>query len=169
MRKVHFFFGMIYGCRVVLCVIYLEDFLSYLKITLYHLRRCVYYGWMGWRRCHRIFLGRRCRGYIFVLCWTTFVLRLSYLIKWTWKVDCGEKYPDKGVYHLTMQMEHDEPMTLKNLIRNKVAHPNVSCFHSRLLNNWILTKLVWWSILNMDSFLCSDRCQKEENVNHFYF
>ena len=45
-----FFLGMIRGCRVVLCVIYLKDFLSYLKITLYPLRRYVCYGWMGWRQ-----------------------------------------------------------------------------------------------------------------------
>lgn len=41
--------------------------------------------------------------------------------KWTWKFDHGGRYPDKGVYHLMMQVEHNEPMTLKNLIRNKVA------------------------------------------------
>jgi hypothetical protein len=30
------FFAMICGCRVVLCVIYLEEFFSYIKITLCH-------------------------------------------------------------------------------------------------------------------------------------
>jgi len=47
--------------------------------------------------------------------------------------------PDKVVYHLMMQVEHDEPMDLKNLIRNKIAPLNVSLFSWRLLNNWILT------------------------------
>ena len=35
------FFAMIRGCRVVLCVIYLEELLSYIKITLCHLKRYV--------------------------------------------------------------------------------------------------------------------------------
>jgi hypothetical protein len=34
-----------------------------------------------------------------------------------------------------MQMEHDEPMTLKNLIGNKVVPLNVYLFSWRLLNN----------------------------------
>lgn len=99
MRKILLFFAMIRGCRVVLCVIYLEELLSYIKITLSHLRRYVGYGWMEWRRCHRIFLGMRCRGYIVVICWTTLFLRLAFFISF-FKVDHGERYPDKGVYHL---------------------------------------------------------------------
>lgn len=87
----------------------------------------------GWRRCHRIFLGMRCRGYIVVICWTTLFLRLAFLISF-FKVDHGEWYPDKGVYHRMMQVEHDEPIALKNLIRNKVAPLNVSLFSWMLLN-----------------------------------
>jgi len=75
----------------------------------------------------------RCRGYIIVICRTTLFLRLAFLISF-FKVDHAEWYPDKGVYHLMMQVEHDDPMAVKNLIRNKVAPQNVSLFSWRLLN-----------------------------------
>jgi len=50
-----------------------------------------------------------------------FLIKPSVFDEWTWKVDHSERYPDKGVYHLLMHVKHDEPMPLKNLIRNKVT------------------------------------------------
>jgi hypothetical protein len=39
-----------------------------------------------------------------------------------------------------MQVEHDDPMALKNLIGIKAAPQNIYLFLWRLLNNLILTK-----------------------------
>jgi len=52
-------------------------------------------------------------------------LKANVIDNWTWELDHDEGYPMKGVYHVMMQVEHDEPMALKNLIRNKVAPLNV--------------------------------------------
>ena len=70
MRRIHFFV-MIRGCIVVLYVIYLEDFLSYLRITMPFKEMCRL--WLdGAETMSYNFSWTKVQGYIIVLYWTTF-------------------------------------------------------------------------------------------------
>ena len=124
---------------------------------------------MGWRQCHRLFLGGGAGDILLFFVRQHYFWRLVALISGDGNLIIVK---DNLLKRYIIWWCRSSMITLwlsKISLGIKQLLQVFISFRGGAWNS-ILTKdnLAWWSILNINSFLCCGMCEKEENVSYLY-